>query len=209
MATIPLKSSLPKGAILGCQWMPEVMEAPQKQFVHRLLRAFLRGLAAHNHGHRLCLVTTRQHLPELATANSEIRMSKSETNSKSEKTKSGTAHGLLLAANGFHDSAYRFRSSAFGFPCRVDFLKVNEKEKGDHAFRVIAAYERWFEESNFAPNWICESRRVLSRQEEALIGGMRGRQNACPECLTTHAASRKWCNKYATPPVKNVTNSDK
>ena len=25
---------------------------------------------------------------------------------------------------------------------------MNEKEKGGHAFRVIATYERWFEENN-------------------------------------------------------------
>jgi len=28
----------------------------------------------------------------------------------------------------------------------VDFQKLNEKEQGGHAFRVIAAYERWFEQ---------------------------------------------------------------
>lgn len=128
------------------------------------LRALLRGLAAHNHG--LCLVTTRQHLPELATWH---QTTGPEWELARLTDEAGTALLTKLGVNGNEpdkrDLSARVKGHALTLTLlgrylkrahhgdirrvdRVDFQKVNEKEQGGHAFRVIAAYERWFEENN-------------------------------------------------------------
>jgi hypothetical protein len=128
------------------------------------LRALLRGLAAHNHG--LCLVTTRQHLPDLNTWHQTTAPEWELARLTDE------AGAALLTKLGVHgtaaekrDLSARVKGHALTLTLlgrylkrahhgdirrvdRVNFQKVNEKEQGGHAFRVIAAYERWFEESD-------------------------------------------------------------
>lgn len=67
----------------------------------------------------------------------------------------------------------------------MDFQKVKEKEQGGHAFRVITAYERWFEEKN------CRAELAILR-----MLGLFDRP-ATPDCL---AALRD-------PPVADLTDA--
>jgi tetratricopeptide (TPR) repeat protein len=128
------------------------------------VRALLRGLAAHNSG--LCLVTTRQRLPELdiwsQTTAPEWELGRltdkhgaalltmlgvcgreTEKRSLSARVK---GHALTLTLLG----GYLKHAHHGDIRCadNVDFKKVNQSEQGGHAFRVIAAYEEWFKESN-------------------------------------------------------------
>ena len=68
---------------------------------------------------------------------------------------------------------------------RVDLQNVNEKEQGGHAFRVIAAYERWFEENN------CHAELALLR-----MLGLFDRP-AAPDCL----------DALHEPPIPGLTDS--
>jgi len=128
------------------------------------LRAFLRGLAAHNHG--LCLVITRQHLPELATWQ-QTTAPKWELARLTDEA--GAALLTMLGVGGTdqekRDLSARVRGHALTLTLlgrylkrahhgdirrvdRVDFQIADDHVEGGHAFRVIAAYERWFEENN-------------------------------------------------------------
>ena len=127
------------------------------------LRALLCKLAAHNPG--LCLVTTRMHLPELAVWQQSTAP---EWKLASLTNEAGAALLTKLGVNGTKqekcDLSSRVKGHALSLALlgryldrvhhgdirrvdRVDFKNVNEKEQGGHAFRVIAAYERWFVES--------------------------------------------------------------
>jgi len=129
------------------------------------LRALLRGLAAHNDG--LCLVTTREHLPELATWR---QTTAPEWRLSSLSDKAGADLLTKLGVNGTdqekRDLSARVEGHALTLTLlggylslahngdirrvdRVDFRKANEKEQGGHAFRVIAAYVPWFEENGW------------------------------------------------------------
>ncbi len=128
------------------------------------LCALLRGLAADNRG--LCLVTARQRLPDLATWHQTTTLEwqllrLTDESGAALLTKLGVigtdpekrdltarvkGHALTLTLLG----RYLKRAHHGDIRCvdRVDFQKMNEKEQGGHAFRVIAAYERWFEEND-------------------------------------------------------------
>ncbi|MBI4324303.1 MAG: adenylate/guanylate cyclase domain-containing protein, partial [Chloroflexi bacterium] len=128
------------------------------------LRALLRGLAAHNHG--LCLVTTRQHLPELVTWH---QTTAPEWELARLTNEAGAALLTKLGVNGAdpekRDLSARVKGHALTLTLlgnylrkahhgdirrvdRVDFQKADDHVEGGHAFRVIAAYERWFQESD-------------------------------------------------------------
>jgi NB-ARC domain len=123
------------------------------------LRALLRGLAARNRG--LCLVTTRQHLPDLATWHGktaeEWRLAHLSIEAGAELLEHlgvrGTAeelealsrdvkgHALTLTLLGrylaeAHDGDIRKRDL-------VSLREADYEESSGHAFHVIDAYERW------------------------------------------------------------------
>ena len=165
------------------------------------LRALLRGLAVHNQG--LCLVTTRQHLPELATWQQTTAPELELANLTDE---AGAALLTKLGVNGTdaekHALSARVKGHALTITLlgrylkrahhgdirrvdRVDLQNVNETEQGGHAFRVIAAYERWFEENN------CHAELAILH-----LLGLFDRP-ATPDCL---AALR-------TPPIPGLTDA--
>jgi tetratricopeptide (TPR) repeat protein len=165
------------------------------------LRALLRRLAAHNHG--LCLVTTRQQLPELATWH---QTTAPEWELARLTGEAGAALLTKLGVDGTdaekRDLSARVKGHALTLTLlgnylrkahhgdirrvdRVDFQKVNENEQGGHAFRVIAAYERWFEENN------CHAELAILR-----MLGLFDRP-ATPDCL---AALRN-------PPISGLTDA--
>jgi hypothetical protein len=164
------------------------------------MRALLRGLSAHNPG--LCLVTTRQHLPDLSdwrqTTALEWELARltdeygaalltmlgvygtdSEKRDLSARVK---GHALTLTLLGRY--LKRAHHGDIRRVDRVDFQKVNKKEQGGHTFRVIAAYERWFEEKG------CRAELAILR-----MLGLFDRP-ATPDCL---AALQK-------PPIPGLTN---
>jgi hypothetical protein len=125
------------------------------------LLALLRGLAARNPG--LCVVTTREPVEDLAGFRASTAP---EWTLEHLSTEAGVAlleklgvegprgelgelveevrgHALTLNLLG------RFLHEAFGGDVRqrdrIDFREVNETVQGGHAFRVMEAYERWFE----------------------------------------------------------------
>lgn len=151
------------------------------------LRALLRSLAAHNPG--LALITTRQHLPELNTWHNTVapewrlafltdeeggalltRLGVRGTESqKHELSKRVKGHALTLTLLGHflkraHHGDVRCAKS-------IDFGIENEKEQEGHAFRVIAAYEQWFQENG------CHSELAILR-----MLGLFDRP-ASPDCL--------------------------
>jgi tetratricopeptide (TPR) repeat protein len=128
------------------------------------IKALILRLADHNRG--LCLITTRLPLPDLNTwhhttalerkldhltdeagaavlKNLGVEGTHQERRDLSAKVK---GHALTLTLlGGYLKSAHQgdiHRADS------VDFTKVNLLEQGGHAFRVIAAYERWFKEGN-------------------------------------------------------------
>jgi hypothetical protein len=128
------------------------------------LCVLLRGLAANNEG--LCVVTTRQHLPELAmwrpTTAAEWHLKRLSDDAGAELLSRLGVHGLDVEKQ---DLSRRVRGHALTLTLlgrflkrahqgdirrvdRVNLQRINDKEQGGHAFRVIAAYERWFEESD-------------------------------------------------------------
>jgi ribosome-binding protein aMBF1 (putative translation factor) len=165
------------------------------------LRALLRGLAAHNCG--LCLVTTRQHVPELATWHHTTApeweldcltdeagaalLTKLGVNGTDREKRALSArikgHALTLTLLGGY--LKRAHHGDIRRVDRVDFQKVNEKEQGGHAFRVIAAYERWFKKDK------CRAELAILR-----MLGLFDRP-ATPDCL---AALRD-------PPIPGLTNT--
>ena len=165
------------------------------------LRALLRGLALDNLG--LCLVTTRQTLPDLniwhqttalewelafltdiAGAALLTRLGvKGTDREKRELSTRMKGHALTLTLLGNY-----LRKAHHGDICRValvNFEKVDEQEQGGHAFRVIAAYEQWFKDKN------CHTELAILR-----MLGLFDRP-ATPTCL---AALR-------TPPVPGLTDT--
>ncbi len=124
------------------------------------LNALVRGLAAHNPG--LCLITTRRHLSEFTTH--------SHTNAPVWELSplSSRAGADLLTALGVEGAGARrrhlsahvkghaltlvllgsyLREAHKGDIRRVDrvnFQKADERIAGGHAFRIMAAYEKWF-----------------------------------------------------------------
>ncbi|MBI4662776.1 MAG: hypothetical protein HY735_28510 [Verrucomicrobia bacterium] len=128
------------------------------------LRALLCGLATHNCG--LCRVTTRQRLADLNTWHhtsapewelacltdeagaallTKIGVNRTDAD---ECDHNGRVKGHALTLTLLDRCLRRAHHGDIGCMDRVDFQKVNEMEKSDYAFRVIAAYERWFEENN-------------------------------------------------------------
>ena len=125
------------------------------------LKALLRGLAARNPG--LCVVTTRESVEDLADFRSstapEWKLEHLSTEAGvtllqrlgvlgpedelEELVKEVRGHALTLNLLG------RFLHEAFEGDVRqrdrIDFSEVNESIQGGHAFRVMEAYERWFE----------------------------------------------------------------
>ena len=131
------------------------------------LCSLLRGLAARNHG--LCLITTRQHLPDLVTwhlttapewelacltdeAGADLLTNLGVNGTDTEKRDlSARVRGHALSITLLGRYLKRAHHGDIRRVDRVDFQKVNEKEQGGYAFRVIAAYERWFEENKCHP----------------------------------------------------------
>ncbi|MBI4658642.1 MAG: toll/interleukin-1 receptor domain-containing protein [Verrucomicrobia bacterium] len=128
------------------------------------LRSLLRGLAAHNRG--LCLITTRQRLPEL---NTWRQTTAPEWELARLSDEAGAALLTKLGVNGTDVEKRNLTAKVKGHALtltllgnylrkahhgdirrvdRVDFQKADDHVQGGHAFRVIAAYERWFEESD-------------------------------------------------------------
>jgi SEFIR domain. len=123
------------------------------------LRALLRGLAANNRG--LCLVTTRQQLPELntfhATTAPEWQLAKLSREAGAELLKElgvkGTpiereqlaadvkGHALTLTLLG------KYLAEAHGGDIRkrdlVSLTEADYEETSGHAFHVMETYERW------------------------------------------------------------------
>jgi tetratricopeptide (TPR) repeat protein len=127
------------------------------------LAALLRGLATYNQG--LCIVTSRQRLPELATWR---QTSAPEWKLAHLTDEAGASLLTKLAVDGTDQAKRALSNKVKGHALtltllggylklchhgdirrvdRVDFRQVNERIQGGHAFRVIAAYERWFEEN--------------------------------------------------------------
>ena len=177
-----------------------LQDAKTGELGHDGVRALLRGLAAHNFG--LCLVTTRQRLPELdiwsQTTAPEWELGRltdkhgaalltmlgvcgreTEKRSLSARVK---GHALTLTLLG----GYLKHAHHGDIRCvdSVDFKKVNQKEQGGHAFRVIAAYEEWFKESN------CHAELCILK-----ILGLFDRP-ATPDCLSS----------LRVPSIKGLTN---
>lgn len=123
------------------------------------LRALLRGLAQHNRG--LCLITTRVSIPDLkafrhATAPEEELKSLSPQAGADLLKKLGVRGGadeLAALVKDVHGHALtltvmgRFLARAYAGDIRqrdrVKFDKADERVDGGHAFRAMAAYERW------------------------------------------------------------------
>ncbi|MDR3548571.1 MAG: hypothetical protein P4M11_09975 [Candidatus Pacebacteria bacterium] len=165
------------------------------------LRALLRGLVADNRG--LCIITTRQHLPELApwsqTASPEWNLDRlSDDAAVALLTELGVkglmeekrafcakvkGHALTITLLG----SYLKHAHHGDIRCvdRVDFKKVNEKEQGGHAFRVMAAYERWFIKNK------CRTELAILR----MIGLFD--RPATPDCLASLCA----------PPIPGLTDT--
>ncbi|HET8774777.1 MAG TPA: SEFIR domain-containing protein [Thermoanaerobaculia bacterium] len=125
------------------------------------LQSLLRALAASNHG--LCVVTTRQEIPDLDTFRStsapQWRLDRLSTEAGASLLESlgvgGTAaerealagevkgHALTLTLLG------KFLAEAYGGDIRRrDVLSLREadfEETSGHAFRVMEAYEQWLE----------------------------------------------------------------
>jgi tetratricopeptide (TPR) repeat protein len=126
------------------------------------LRSVLRGLAAHNGG--LCLVTTRQSLPELNTWHgtsapewklerlskeagggllAKLGVVKSTPTEREELALVVKGHALTLTLLG------KYLAEAHGGDIRQrDLVSLSEadfEETKGHAFHVIAAYEKWLE----------------------------------------------------------------
>ena len=162
------------------------------------LRALVRNLAANNPG--LCLITTRQHLPELAqwqSATPEWKLARLTEEAgadlltelgvrgpdleKHELTTRVRGHALTLTLLGRYLN--RFHNGEIRRVDCVDFQKVSEEEQGGHASRVIAAYERWFKENN------CHAELAILR----MLGVFD--RPAAPDCI----------GKLRNPPVVGLT----
>jgi len=188
-------------ALLILDGLESMQDAKSGELYDDGLRALLRGLAAHNHG--LCLVTTRTHLPELAmwhhstapewklasltneaSAALLTKLGVNGTNQKKRDLSSRVkGHALSLVLLGHY-----LKLAHHGYirrVDRVDFKNVNEKEQGGHAFRVIAAYERWFEESK------CNAELAILR-----LLGLFDRP-ATPDCLAA----------LCDPPIPGLTDT--
>ena len=127
------------------------------------LCVLLRGLAANNRG--LCIITTRQHLSELAmwrmTTAAEWDLKRLSDDAGAELLKelgvngqdiekrelSANVRGHALTLTLLGRFLKRAHHGDIRRVDRVNLEKVSEKEQGGHAFRVIAAYERWFEDN--------------------------------------------------------------
>jgi tetratricopeptide (TPR) repeat protein len=125
------------------------------------LRALLRGLATRNLG--LCVVTTRESVEDLAGFRSstapewKLEHLSSEAGVDLLETLGveGTRGELQTLVHEVRGHALtlnllgRFLHEAFEGDVRqrdrIDFDEVNESVQGGHAFRVMEAYERWFE----------------------------------------------------------------
>ena len=165
------------------------------------LRALLRGLVSDSRG--LCVISTRQHLPELApwhqTTAPEWKLDRLSDDA-------GAALLTELGVNGLDQEKRDFSARVNGHALtltllgrylkhahhgdirrvdRVDFQKVNEKEQGGHAFRVIAAYERWFKKDK------CRAELAILR-----MLGLFDRP-ATPDCLTS----------LCDPPILGLTDT--
>jgi hypothetical protein len=128
------------------------------------LRTLLRGLAAHSHG--LCVVATRQHLPDLAvwhqTTAPEWKLASLtdeagaalltklgvEGADTEKRSLSSVVHGHALTLTLLGNYLRKAHHGDIHCVDCVDLQKADDHVEGGHAFRVIAAYERWFEESN-------------------------------------------------------------
>jgi tetratricopeptide (TPR) repeat protein len=128
------------------------------------LAALIKGLAADSYG--LCVVTTRYSIPDLRafwqTNAPEIKLMRLSRTAGAQLLRKlgvrGTqkkfyklvenvkGHALTLSLLGRY--IQRAHQGDIRRVDRVDFQRVNEKEQGGHAFRVIAAYERWFTDNN-------------------------------------------------------------
>ena len=125
------------------------------------LKALLSGLAGHNPG--LCVVTTRESVEDLAGFRSSTAP---EWTLEHLSTKAGIALlqklGVLGPENELEELVNEVRGHALTLNLlgrflheafdgdvrqrdRIDFSEVNESIQGGHAFRVMEAYERWFE----------------------------------------------------------------
>jgi len=180
----------------------EPLQDPLSGEVHDSgLRALLRGLAASNLG--LCVITTRQQLPELAAwhhntaeewrlasltekAGAALLSDLGVTGSNLEKRRLSAhvkGHALTLTLLGRY-----FKHADRGDVSRarsVDFEKVNQSEQGGHAFRVIAAYEHWFVNNH------CSTELAILK----MLGSFD--RPATPDCLAA------LCN----PPIKGLTDA--
>jgi tetratricopeptide (TPR) repeat protein len=139
-----------------------LQDAKTGEVTDQAMRALIRGLATHNSG--LCLVTTREHIPDLAIwRNATVSEWKLERLSDAagamlltELGVSGTdvekvqlssqvkGHALTLTLVGRY--LKRCHQGDIRRVDRVRFTRVNVSEQGGHAFRVIEAYQQWFME---------------------------------------------------------------
>jgi hypothetical protein len=163
------------------------------------IECLLKGLSRQSLG--LCIATTRESLSDLGpyrtTVAPELKLDhlseeagaalltslgvEGTDDEKRELTTTVKGHALTLALLG------RYLKRAHHGDIRrvdcVDFQEVNDREQGAHAFRVMAAYERWFEENG------CRAELAILR----VLGLFDG--PAAPDCLAA----------LSNPPISGLT----
>lgn len=149
------------GTLLILDGLEPLQNAKNGTLRDEAVRALLRGLAADNQG--LCLVTTRQGLPELNTwhattaperqlaqlskgAGAELlrKLGVNGTTSEREQLASDVkGHALTLTLLG------KYLVEAHGGDIRkrdlISLTEADYEETSGHAYRVVEAYERWLE----------------------------------------------------------------